>query len=205
MQEKIIQINYWKESRKELNKIIGEMNGLVLLTHNSVEFPGIVDFLNIIKKNEQTILLYISLINSYRHIKQSLETAPLIKKKLVVVDCASGFVEIPDTIDCAYRQPPSNLEELKNLIMTNIHRVNPNMVVIDSLTQFINFTMPKDQEVHELYKFLRSIKGNAIGITCDTIILTYDDRMGSMKRLPTLFTDMILKLEVIREKVEWKD
>ena len=123
-----------------------------------------------------------------------------------MVDCVSGFViELKDTIDCIYRKPPHNLEEMKDLIIKNIHITNPNIIVVDSLSQFINFSTPKDNEIRELYKFLKSIREDAIGITNDTIILLYDDKMGSMKKLPTLFTDLILRLEVIREQVEWRD
>lgn len=205
-EEEIVQVNYWRELRKEIKKTIGEMHGLVLLTHNSVEFSDIVDFLNKIKKDEHTTLLYISLVNSYKHIKQSLEKKPLVNKKLSVVDCVSGFVlELQDEINCIYRKPPYNLNEMKELIIKNIRRVNPNIIVVDSLTQFINFSSPKETDMHELYKFLKSIKEDAMGITNDTVILLYDDKMGSMKKLPTLFTNLILKLEVIREQIEWKD
>jgi archaellum biogenesis ATPase FlaH len=156
--------------------------------------------------NQQTTVLYISLINSYSHIKNTLQTHPLPLKKLFVVDCVSGFlIEIQDSIYCVYRKPPNNLEEMKNLIMKNIQWSNPNIIVVDSISQFINFTVPTDEELHNLYEFLLSIKEDTLGVTCDAIILVYDDRLGSMKKLPTMFTDAILKLEVIKEKPEWKD
>jgi hypothetical protein len=89
--------------------------------------------------------------------------------------------------------------------MKNIQWSNPNIIVVDSISQFINFTVPTDKELHNLYEFLLSIKENTLGVTCEAIILVYDDRLGSMKKLPTMFTDAILKLEVIKEKPEWKD
>ena len=182
------------------------LHGLVLLTHNSIEFSDLIDFLNNLRRNQQTTILYISLINSYSHIKQTLQTHPLASKKLYVVDCVSGFLlELQDTVDCVYRRPPPNLEEMKNLIMKNIQWSNPNIIIVDSISQFINFTVPTEEELHNLYAFLRSIKEDALGITRDTIILVYDDRMGSMKKLPTMFTDTIMKLEIIKEKPEWKD
>ena len=63
--------------------------------------------------------------------------------------------------------------------------------------------MPSDTEVSELYTFLRSIKEQAMGIVSDTVILLYDDRVGSMRKLPTMFTNLILKMEVIREIPGW--
>jgi archaellum biogenesis ATPase FlaH len=94
---------------------------------------------------------------------------------------------------------------MKNLIMKNIQWSNPNIIVVDSISQFINFTVPTDEELRNLYEFLLSIKEDTLGVTCDTIILVYDDRLGSMKKLPIMFTNAILKLEVIKEKPEWKD
>lgn len=205
-EHKVVQVNYWKEIRKELNETFEHLHGLVLLTHNSIEFSDLVDFLKNICRNQETTVLYISLINSYDRIKQTLQTNPLPTKKLFVVDCVSGFlIEIQDQTQCAYRKPPQNLEEMKNLIMKNIQWSNPNIIVVDSISQFINFTTPTDKELHDLYAFLQSMKADTLGITREVIILVYNDRMGSMKKLPTMFTDVIMKLEVIKDKPEWKD
>jgi hypothetical protein len=202
----VAQVNYWKEIRKELDKTFKSLHGVILLTHNSVEFTDLIEFLKNMRGNQQTTVLYISLINSYSHIKNTLQTHPLPLKKLFVVDCVSGFlIEIQDSIYCVYRKPPNNLEEMKNLIMKNIQWSNPNIIVVDSISQFINFTVPTDEELRNLYEFLLSIKEDTLGVTCDTIILVYDDRLGSMKKLPIMFTNAILKLEVIKEKPEWKD
>lgn len=192
--------------RKEINKTIGNLSGLVLLTHNSVEFIDIVDFLNKIRRDEKLKVMYISLINSYRNIRDILKEKPLENKSLFVVDCVSGFlIEIQDSIDAVYRRPPINLSEMKDMITRNLRLANPNIIVVDSLSQFINFSNPTDNDLQDLYKFLQSIKEDAMGITNDTIILLYDDKSGTMKKLPTMFTNMVLKLEVIREKVEWQD
>ncbi len=205
-EEAIVQINYWKEIRKELYDTINELHGRVLLTHNSMGFSDVINFLNQVKKEEHLTVLYISLINSYNYIIDELEKKPLDNKKLFVVDCVSGFVQdYKDTPNCFYRNTPSNLEEMKNLIKENLTYTNPNIIVIDSLSQFINFTNPKDNELSELYKFLQSIREDTLGITCYAIILLYDDKMGSMKKLPILFTDLVLKLEVIKERTLWQD
>jgi len=202
----IVQVNYWKEIRKEINRTFESLHGLVLLTHNSIEFSDIIDFLNDLRRNQETTVLYISLISSYDHIKQILQIHPLPSKKIFVVDCVSGFLlELQDSVQCVYRKPPSNLDEMKNLIMKNIQWSNPNIIVVDSISQFINFTTPTDEELHNLIIFLKSIKEDALGITRDVIILLYDDKIGLMRKLPTMFTDVIMKLEVIKEKPEWKD
>jgi hypothetical protein len=203
---KVVQVNYWKEMRKEINKTFDSLHGVVLLTHNSIEFSDIVDFLNNLQRNQEKTVLYISLINSYNLIKQTLQAHPLPLKKLFVVDCVSGFLtEIQDSAQCVYRRPPPDLKEMKNLIMKNIQWSNPNIIVVDSISQFINFTTPTDDELQSLYIFLKSVKEDALGVIRDAIILLYDDKMGSMKKLPTMFTDSIMKLEVIKEKPEWID
>ena len=203
---KTVQVNLWKELHREINKTLDDLRGLVLLTHNSVEFEDIVDFLNQVRRDEEQTVMYISLINSYNKIKSVLEKKPLKSKKLMVVDTVSGFViEIQDTVDCVYRRPPESFEDMKNLILNNINIVNPNIVVVDSLTQFINFSNPREDQLHELYRFLKSMKEDAMDITNDLVFLLYDDKMGSMRRLPVLFTNCILKLEVIKDIPEWRD
>ena len=206
-EDQVVQINYWIEIRKEINKTFDSLHGLVLLTHNSIEFSDLIEFLKNIRKNQKTTILYISLINSYSHIKQTIQAHPLPSKKLFVVDCVSWFVlEVQDTIGCVYRKPPTNLEEMKNLIIKNIQWSNPDIIVVDSISQFINFTTPTEEELYNLYAFLQSIKEHALNnIARDTIILLYNDKLGPMKKLPTMFTDTIIKLEVIKEKPGWKD
>lgn len=206
VEKSVVQVNYWKEMRKELNRTLQEFNGLVLVTHNSIEFSDVVNFLNKIRKHQQLTILYISLVNSFKNIRNVLEESPLESKNLFVVDCVSGFlIELQDSTDCVYRKPPKNLKEMKDLIQKNINLARPNMIIIDSLSQFINFSNPTDSELHELYGFLKTLKQEVINVTCDTILLLYDDQMGSMKKLPTLFTDAIFKIEVIKEIPEWQD
>ncbi len=202
----IVHVNLWKEMHKEIRKTIKNIHGLVLLTHNSVDFSDIVDFLNKIRREEKLTILYISLVNSYSNMKKILDVKPLDSKKLFVVDCVSNFItEHIDSVDCVYTKPPDNLNDMKELIVENIQKFHPNLVVLDSLSQFINFSMHSNEELHNFYRFLKSIRRDAIGITNDTFILIYDDKMGSMKTLPALFTDTILKLEVIREEIKWQD
>jgi hypothetical protein len=205
-EREVVQINYWKEVHKEINQTIRELSGLVLLIHNSLEFTDIVDFLNTIRKDEKLTVLYISLINSYKKIKNVLENKPLLNKRLNVVDCVSGFlIELQDDVACVYRKPPHNLEEMKELVSKNVSLTNPNMVIVDSLTQFINFSMPDDNDLHHFYRFLQSLKDEIMRVIIDTVILLYDDKMGSLRRLPTMFTNHILRIEVIKEKPEWHD
>ena len=77
--EAIVQINYWKEMRKELNKTLDQLRGIVLLTHNSVDFLDLVDFLNLVRKDKMLTTLYISLIQIYDYINKKNINNPLKK------------------------------------------------------------------------------------------------------------------------------
>ena len=94
---------------------------------------------------------------------------------------------------------------MKEIITFGIQKSNPDIIVIDSLSQFINFSRPTENEVNDLYKFLRTIRGSGLNIVQDTFMLFYDNRMGMMINLPKMHTDLILKVEVLKEDPVWKD
>jgi len=199
--QKIIQGNCWKEIRNEIPAILEDLSGIVLLTHNSLEFTNIIDFLNKIKPGHFSNILYISLIRSYNYMQLALEKRPLDQKKIFFIDCVSGYAFPPaDNIDdCFYHKPPQTLSELKDIVKFGIEKCNPDIVVIDSLTQFINFSKPTESEINRLYEFLHSMRGNVLNIVQDTFILLYDTKMSMMQNLPRAHTDIILKIEVLEE------
>jgi len=47
----VIQINYWAEMHKEINKTIARFHDQVLLIHNSVEFSDVVYFLKKVRRD----------------------------------------------------------------------------------------------------------------------------------------------------------
>ena len=206
-ERKVVQINYWKRMFKEINEVIGKLHGIVLLLHNSVELSDIINFLNETGVNKQLRVIYITFINSYDRIKETLKEHPLESKKLYVIDCVTPLLADfrEDTPGCEYKKPPDNLEQLKNMLMEKIEEKNPNIVVIDSMSQFINFSTPIEEELEDFYKFLNSIKQNVRQLSDDSIILRYDDKLGPLQKLPTISIDLVLKLEVVRDKPRWKD
>jgi len=205
--DEIISINYWKEVHKEISEILNNLRGIVIITHNSIEFPEIVDLLNKTKRNHFQNVLYISLVRSYDFMRLALNKKPIDNKKITFIDCVSGYAfPHEDNIDdCIYHKPPQNLEEMKQIISFGIEKCNPDIIVIDSLSQFINFSKPTENEISDLYKFLRSLKTGSINIIQDTFILLYDTRLSVMQNLPKLYTDLILKIEIIKEEPRWKD
>ncbi len=204
--QKIVQVNYWKKLTRDLDEIVGKLHGVVLFIHNSVKFKDLLDFFNKVRPDKRMKILYISLINSYSRIERNLQEKPLNNKRLHVVDCVSSFImDMEDTRFCVYRKPPENLQALKDMILTNIERVGPNILVVDSLTQFINFSVPTDDELTELYRFLKELRENIIGLGDDSIILIYNNKAGYMKKLPVMNIDLILKYDVIRDTVRLRD
>lgn len=191
-------INYWKEVNKELNNILKNLSGVVLLTHNSIEFTNIIDILNKIRKDKFLDILYVSLVRSYGYMKKALIQKPLEQKRLFVIDCVSGFAFPPeDKVDnCLYHSPPENLYEMKEIIKFGIEKANPDIVIIDSLSQFVNFSHPTSQELEDLYIFLKTVKQDTLNVVQKTFILLYDSKLGVMHRLPKSYTDLILKVEV---------
>ena len=139
--------------------------------------------------------------------KLALDKKPLDQKRIFFIDCVSGFAFPPEeNIDnCLYHKPPLNLEEMKEIIGYGIEKSNPDIIVLDSLTQFINFSRPTEHEITDLYKFLRSIRGSTLNIIQDTFILLYDKSMGMMLNLPKTHTDLILNVEVLKEAPAWRD
>ena len=91
MDEEIISINYWKEIYKDISTTLKDLSGIVLLTHNSMEFSDIIDILNRTKPHHFQNILYISLIRSYDFMKLVLDKKPLENKQIFFIDCVSGF------------------------------------------------------------------------------------------------------------------
>jgi len=205
MEESTININYWKEIDKELSDILKDLSGIVLLSHNSIEFPDILDFLNKIRPDHFLNLLYISLTRSYNYMKAVLDLKPLNQKKISFIDCVSGFAfPIEDNIDeCFYHRPPGNLEEIKKIIKFGIEKSNPDIIVLDSLSQFINFSKTTESELNDLYNFLKMLREDTVNVFQNTFVLLYDNKLGVMQNLPKMFTDMILRLEILKEESEW--
>jgi hypothetical protein len=200
-------INYWKEAHKEIHEILQEFKGIMLLTHNSMEFADIIDFLNKVRPGTLLNILYISLLRSYDYMTVVLLRKKLENKRIFFIDCVSGyaFPSEQEIDDCIYHEPPHTLKEMKELIAFGVKKANPEIIVIDPLSQFINFSQPTESEIKDFYNFLQSLKEDTLGIMQNTIILLYDRKMGTMQHLPKISTDLILKIEVIREEARWKD
>lgn len=191
-------IHWWKEIHNEMPEVLKDLKGTVLLAHNSIEFTDIINLLNKTRPHEFLNVLYISLMRSYQYMKETLDQKPLQEKKVSVIDCVSGYAFLPeDDIDnCFYHRPPGNLNEMKKIIETGMQKSNPDIVILDSLSHFINFSNHTNEELRDFYQFLDTIQKNMLNINQTTFILLYDSKMSSMKKLPKHGIDLVLRLEI---------
>ena len=214
IKDEIVGINYWKEIHKEISEILKNLRGIAIATHNSIEFTEIIDILNKIRPDDFLDILYISLVRSYEHMRLILDRRPLDSKRITFIDCVWGYVFTPEpeepiedehVNEVMYHDPPNNLEQMKEIISSGIEKCDPNIIVIDSLSHFINFSRPTEHEISELYKFLKSLRAGSLNIIQDTFILLYDTKLGVMQNLPKFTVDLILKIEILKEEPRWRD
>jgi hypothetical protein len=201
-----IEINYWRSMNHEVNEMLKDLEGIVLVLHNSMEFTQCIDFFNKIKSNHFTNLLYISLTRSYDYIRRTLEQKPLDQKRIFIIDCVSGFAfPTEDHIDnCLYHKPPQSLSHMKEIIKFGIEKCNPDIIVLDSLSQLVNFTHSTDKELHDLSLFLQILRSDTLNIRQKTFLLFYDTKLSTPRILPDMAIDIMIKMEVIEEKPQWK-
>jgi len=197
MMENEVEINYWRSIHNEVDEVLKNLQGIVLVLHNSMEFTKCIDFFNKIKSNHSTNVLYISLTRSYDYMRHALELKPFDRKLIYVIDCVSGFAfPTEDHIEnCLYHKPPQDLIQIKEILKFGIEKCNPDIIIIDSLSQLINFSKPTEQELNEFYSFLHDLRQQMLNIINNTFILMFDTKMGVIHHLPTQGVDTILKLE----------
>ncbi|MEF8879925.1 MAG: hypothetical protein V5A64_06000 [Candidatus Thermoplasmatota archaeon] len=194
--EKQSPVNWWKEINDELPEILENLKGTVLLLHNSAEFTDIIDVLNNIQPDNCFKILYISMIRSYGYMKKTLKLNPL-NKDLSVVDCVSGyaFPQEEGIDNCMYHKPPRNLMELKKILDLGVKKEKPDIVVLDSLSHFINFSKPHHQDLLDLYHFLDTIEDDMVDDRQSTFLLLYDSKMSTPENIPREGIQTTLKME----------
>lgn len=198
-EREVIAANFWKFSNYQLKRILQEYWNTLLLIHESVEFPQIVDFLGRIPYPGK--IMYISLTRTCDNIKPHIKDKKL---KFFIVDCVSGQIfEKKSTENCFFEQIPSNLVEMLGLIDNMIQKIAPDIIVLDSLSQFIDFSSISISKGRELYDFLDSLK-NKYSMTHYRFIILYDNVLSKeLFQMPQASVDVILKLEVLTGRVNW--
>jgi hypothetical protein len=198
MMEKEGEIRYWRAIHNDVDEEMKNLDGILLVLHDSIEFTQLIDFFNKIKSNHFTNVLYVSLTRSHDYMRHALEQKPLDQKRVFFIDCVSGFAfPVEENIDrVLYHKPPRDLHTMKEIIHYGIEKTNPDIVIIDSLSQLINFSKPTGEELDEFYNFLHDLRKQEISMVCNTFILLFDAKMGALAHLPSQGIDTILKLEM---------
>ena len=198
----VVNVHQCDKIGHELAVAVHDLSGIVLFAHNSIEFTDIVDVLNLIRSGQFCTILYISLIRSYRYMKAVMDQHPLQNKRIGVIDCVSGFTfPVEDRIDdCLYHKPPHDLEDMKEIIAFGVEKTNPDVIVFDSLSQFINFSQPSEEDLHGLSNFLRSLQDDTMNVVQNTMMFLYDDRLGATKYLSRMAVNTLIKLELTKDK-----
>ena len=195
----VVAVNYWKDVKTELKRVLSDPWNTLLLIHNSVEFNQITNFLNKLPYSKR--ITYISLTKTHDSIKPYLNE---LKAEMSVVDCVSITIfERENTKNCIFESPPSNLKELMELIDKYESKFNPDFIVLDSLSQFIDFSSLSHSGDKEFNNFLNYFK-NKNSTNLSKFVILYDDNLSKeFKNLPSYYMDIILKLDVIEDKIRW--
>lgn len=191
-------MNFWKEIYEEMDTTLNQLQGVVLLAHNSLEFIDIIPIIEKIKGDHFSNILYISLLRSYDYMKNVLDSYGSINKHMHFIDCVSGYAfSYEDRQDnCMYYRPPQNLQDLKEILTFGLDHSGADIVILDSLSQLVNFSQPTSQELFDLYRFLQSLREKELNLSSDTFILLYDSKMTMMRDLPRETIDHIFKIEL---------
>ncbi len=197
----IVGVNYWKSVNNEIKRILLDFWNTLLLIHDSLDFAEIVGFLN--KMPYPGKILYISLTKSNDSMRPQLKN---LKSKIFVIDCVSSMIfERKGTQDCQFEPAPSSLNEMMGLIEKYIKIVEPDLVVIDSFSQFIDFSKVSSPRGKDLYGFLDHLK-NKYSRTHYRFILMYDNVLSrELVNLPFTSVDVILKYEILTGRTDGKD
>lgn len=195
----VIAINYWKEVKKELSRILISYWNTLLIIHHSMDFVDLVEFINRLPYKGK--IAYISLTKTYDSLTPHFDK---IDAKFYTVDCVSSVLfEMKDTEDCTFVYPPANLVEMAEMIEKYLDETNPDFIIIDSLSIFSNYsslTKSDNIKFQNFFKYLENKRGN----TPCKFILLYDESVSStLGQFPSYHIDIILKLEVIKGRIFW--
>jgi len=204
-QANAIDVHHYTTIDHSLADALWDCRGVLFCAHNSLEFIDLIDILNLIRPHEFSTLLYISLVRTYHYMKATLAQNPLENKKISIIDCVSGFTfPVDDRIDdCFYHKPPYDLEDMKDILDFGINKAHPDIVVFDSLSQFVNFAQPSQEDLHALGNFLRSLQKELLTVEQKVAIFLYDDRLGASRHLIDMPVDMMIKVDLKDKSPHW--
>ncbi|MFP4558005.1 MAG: hypothetical protein ACLFO6_00780 [Archaeoglobaceae archaeon] len=196
-----VDIRYWKEVTEEIGSIAVEDWNILLLTHDSLEIKEIMKFFTELPSAKR--IVYISLTRTCSHIRPYFKEPYFGKdSRVFVIDCVSLGV-FKDKVhkksgDCIFVHPPSSMEKMQELIGKSLEKIKPQYIILDSLSQLIEFLSSQGEGMFNFFYYLRNRHSGC------RFILLYDNSHAS-KDVPNAYVDIILKIERERSLVTWQD
>lgn len=189
---------YWVEARKDMYRILFKDWDTLLLIHNSSQFKDIAEFVNFLPYANR--ILYISVTKTFGSIKDYLRD-PYFKRpiNLYFVDCISSGIFEENVKGCYFEETPANLEELAKLVENYLVETKPDIILIDSLSKFIDFASLTENKL--LFRFLTYLKSLCSG-SYRRFVMLYDEQ--TLNNLPHTHVDIIFKIETTGENIHWK-
>lgn len=204
MQEdyEVSDINYWV-GVKDIKKAILSTKGTLLLIHNSAAFESLADFLNKLPSAEENNVVYISLNKTYEYLKPRLKN---VKPKMFIVEGVSSglFANKKSEDDADYIRPPLTLNNLFEVIETYYRKRNPDYIFVDALSELLNFSSDSGDPGSF---FLFSNKLNeTLGTESTKLVFFYSENgLTELKNLPKMQVGGMIRMEVYKTRVDWKD
>jgi len=200
--EEIISANIWQEVSLRIEDVLEQFPHTLILVHNSAEFDELLFFIKKILWTKQ--IVYLSMTKTYFSIKQSLQKS---KRKIVIIDCVSIGVfgekrASPMGISDNHitERTPATFGELLALIYKIKNSSNPDYIIIDSLSLFLDFAVAS-RKMEEFISFINELNKFSM-----KFIFLYDSGVPRTTiNLPVFEVDMVLKLEILRDKMKWLD
>ncbi|PIZ49130.1 hypothetical protein COY28_06630, partial [Candidatus Woesearchaeota archaeon CG_4_10_14_0_2_um_filter_57_5] len=179
----VTSMNVWKEVRASLQHELSQ--GEVLLLINNAEFVDLLDVLNLIEAKR---MLYVSMTKTAASVVAGLKKS---KAQPLFIDCVSPSIFAKQApMDCRYARMPQDFDHLYELMAGLVQEVLPHIVVVDSISQLIDFSV-QQYDRSQLEQFVRQLKRchRRYGAR---FILLYDDRVKrKLINLPGLYVDSI--------------
>ncbi len=196
-----VDIKYWKEVTEKVGSLVAGDWDIMLLTHNSMELKETIYFFKELSTAKR--IVYISLTRTCNHIQPYFEEPYFNKDSQVfVVDCVSrgvfGDEKQEKSEKCILVHPPSTIKKMQELISKSVEKIRPQYLILDSLSQLIEFSSSQKKVVFNFFYYLRNKNSGC------KFILLYDNSQSS-KNVPKAYVDISLKIEEERNPVFWKD
>jgi hypothetical protein len=194
-------VNYWIDV-KDITNAISSTRGTILLIHNYVSFEDFTEFLNRLPLADQSTVVYITLNKTYDFIKPFLKK---FKPKMYIVEGVSAglFAHKESLEDVTFIRPPLTLNNLFEVIETYYKERSPDYIFVDALSQLLNFS--GDSSDSGSFFLFSNRLNESIGESTKIVFMYGEDPNQPLKNLPKMQVGRMMRMEVYRSRVNWRD